>query len=51
MVTLIIIVLIGIAVFQYLTIQEKNKEIEAQDEIIRQLNDELEQATDIEEFD
>ena len=51
MVKLIIIVLIGIAVFQYLTIQEKNKEIEAQDEIIRQLNDELEQATDIEEFD
>lgn len=51
MVTLIIIVLIGIVVFQYLTIQGKNKEIEAQDEIIRQLNDELEQATDIEEFD
>ncbi|MBQ8631245.1 MAG: hypothetical protein IJ479_05945 [Alphaproteobacteria bacterium] len=41
MVTLIIIALIGIAVFQFLTIQEKNKEIEAQDEILRRLKDEL----------
>ena len=51
MVTLTIIVLIGIVVFQYLTIKGKNKEIDAQDEQIRQLKDELERAAGLKEFD
>ena len=51
MATLIIIVLIGIVVFQYLTIKAKNREIDAQDEQIRQLKDELERAAGLKEFD
>lgn len=51
MVTLIIIVLIGIVVFQYLTIKAKNREIDTQDEMIRQLKGEPKRTAGLKEFD